>query len=176
MAAKRTHEIIPMCHPLALTGVDLAFAYEEDGIRIRSTVRVKVPAGTPSGRTQFWSYRDPAVDPTVRRFGEAAAWVAEWAPSEEDLAGYIISDVASFDAPQKPRQLARRQDTLYLSKRSADYRERVRSQKLAVTVEGVRALAPQLATLAENHAYCIFGSRELIEASKLDLEIIDLMA
>lgn len=45
MAAKRTHEIIPMCHPLALTGVDLAFAFEEDGIRIRSTVRVKGETG-----------------------------------------------------------------------------------------------------------------------------------
>lgn len=30
MAAKRTHELIPMCHPIALTGVDLSFTYSEE--------------------------------------------------------------------------------------------------------------------------------------------------
>ena len=45
MAAKRTSEIIPMCHPLHLTGADIAFAYEPDGIRIRATVRCKGETG-----------------------------------------------------------------------------------------------------------------------------------
>ena len=45
MAAKRTHEIIPMCHPLHLTGADIAFAYEPDGVRIRATVRCKGETG-----------------------------------------------------------------------------------------------------------------------------------
>ena len=39
MAAKRTHEIIPMCHPLMLTGADIRFAFEENGILIRSTIK-----------------------------------------------------------------------------------------------------------------------------------------
>lgn len=30
MAAKKTHEIIPMCHPLLLTSVDLGFSYHEE--------------------------------------------------------------------------------------------------------------------------------------------------
>jgi cyclic pyranopterin phosphate synthase len=30
MAAKKTHELIPMCHPLALTGVDVDFEIRED--------------------------------------------------------------------------------------------------------------------------------------------------
>ncbi len=29
MAAKKTHEIIPMCHPLLLTGINLRFEFEE---------------------------------------------------------------------------------------------------------------------------------------------------
>jgi cyclic pyranopterin monophosphate synthase len=47
MAAKRTHELIPMCHPLMLTGADIAFEPMEDpsGIRIQSTVRVKGETG-----------------------------------------------------------------------------------------------------------------------------------
>ena len=39
MAAKRTPELIPMCHPLPLTGADIRFAVEEDGVRITATVR-----------------------------------------------------------------------------------------------------------------------------------------
>ena len=45
MAAKRTHELIPMCHPIALTAVDLSFTYEPCGIRITATTRCKGETG-----------------------------------------------------------------------------------------------------------------------------------
>src|SRR5487761_2549395 len=37
-AAKRTSELIPMCHPLALSFVDVATEMRPDGVLIRSTV------------------------------------------------------------------------------------------------------------------------------------------
>jgi cyclic pyranopterin phosphate synthase len=41
MAAKRTGELIPLCHPLPLTSVALDFAFEgDDLLRIEATVRV----------------------------------------------------------------------------------------------------------------------------------------
>jgi cyclic pyranopterin phosphate synthase len=40
MAAKRTWEIIPMCHPLAITGIDLTFEVGEAQIDAYSSVRV----------------------------------------------------------------------------------------------------------------------------------------
>jgi len=47
MAAKKTHELIPMCHPLMLTGVDIAFEPSDApaGIVIRATVRTKGETG-----------------------------------------------------------------------------------------------------------------------------------
>lgn len=45
LAAKRTHELIPMCHPLRLTGVDIAFTLEENAVRIRSKVKCKGETG-----------------------------------------------------------------------------------------------------------------------------------
>lgn len=45
MAAKRTWELIPMCHPLLLSGVDLSFSYEEDGIALCAEVRCKGETG-----------------------------------------------------------------------------------------------------------------------------------
>jgi cyclic pyranopterin monophosphate synthase len=41
MAAKRTGELIPLCHPLPLTAVSLDFAFESDDcLRIEATARV----------------------------------------------------------------------------------------------------------------------------------------
>lgn len=39
MGAKKTGDVIPMCHPLLLTGVDLSFEIVEDGIEIEATVK-----------------------------------------------------------------------------------------------------------------------------------------
>jgi cyclic pyranopterin phosphate synthase len=42
LAAKKTPDLIPMCHPLAITGVDIAFDLdlERAQLEIRATVRV----------------------------------------------------------------------------------------------------------------------------------------
>ena len=39
MAAKRCWELVPMCHPLQLTGVDVRFSLEEDGVAIEATCK-----------------------------------------------------------------------------------------------------------------------------------------
>ena len=47
MAAKRTWELIPMCHPISLTGVDLSFQMVPDAgaIEIRATTRCRGETG-----------------------------------------------------------------------------------------------------------------------------------
>ncbi|MBV8568765.1 MAG: cyclic pyranopterin monophosphate synthase MoaC [Methylobacteriaceae bacterium] len=47
MAAKRAHELIPLCHPLLLTGVavDLSIDQKLPGVRVRSEVRVTGQTG-----------------------------------------------------------------------------------------------------------------------------------
>jgi cyclic pyranopterin phosphate synthase len=44
-AAKRTSELIPLCHPLLLTHVDVAAAVKTKGIEIVSTVATTGPTG-----------------------------------------------------------------------------------------------------------------------------------
>ena len=39
MAAKRTHELIPLCHPLAITGVEVNIDLTEAGADIKTSVR-----------------------------------------------------------------------------------------------------------------------------------------
>ncbi|MDQ5846594.1 MAG: cyclic pyranopterin monophosphate synthase MoaC [Acidobacteriota bacterium] len=45
MAAKRTAELIPLCHPLPLTHVDVQTEIDEGGIRLQSTVSTNAQTG-----------------------------------------------------------------------------------------------------------------------------------
>jgi cyclic pyranopterin phosphate synthase len=51
MAAKRTHDLIPLCHPLALTKVEIDIAPDDavpggaPGLVVRATVKVTGPTG-----------------------------------------------------------------------------------------------------------------------------------
>lgn len=44
-AAKRTCELIPMCHPLLLTHIDVQAEFSTGGVRIESLVRTTGPTG-----------------------------------------------------------------------------------------------------------------------------------
>jgi cyclic pyranopterin phosphate synthase len=47
MAAKKTHELIPLCHPLALSKIEIDVAPEPDssGLRVRATVKLAGKTG-----------------------------------------------------------------------------------------------------------------------------------
>ena len=47
MAAKKTHELIPLCHPLAITKVevDIEPAHDPCGLRVRATVKIAGQTG-----------------------------------------------------------------------------------------------------------------------------------
>ena len=153
----------------------LSYDYLWDEVRVKGGAYGCGFRHNTTGLMQFWSYRDPAVDPTIERFERAAEWVANWEPTTDDLDGYIVSMVASHDAPQTAKALARRQDSLYRAQRPEGYRDEVREQMLAVTPEKVRATASSLAELPECRAICVFGGRDKIEASALDLNIVELL-
>ncbi|MFA5862330.1 MAG: cyclic pyranopterin monophosphate synthase MoaC [Candidatus Thermoplasmatota archaeon] len=45
LAAKKTPEIVPFCHPILLTSIDVALAREKEGVRVRATVRTQAQTG-----------------------------------------------------------------------------------------------------------------------------------
>lgn len=45
LAAKRTSELIPLCHPLSLTHADVRVTVEPDGVRIVATAATTGPTG-----------------------------------------------------------------------------------------------------------------------------------
>lgn len=45
MAAKRTGELIPLCHPLPIDGVEVDFDFEDHGIAVRAIARTSAKTG-----------------------------------------------------------------------------------------------------------------------------------
>jgi cyclic pyranopterin phosphate synthase len=45
MAAKHTSELIPLCHPLLLTHIDVQASIEKDGVALRAEVSVNAQTG-----------------------------------------------------------------------------------------------------------------------------------
>ena len=46
MGAKRTSDLVPLCHPLPITGVDLAFELDEESSAVEITASVRVVGKT----------------------------------------------------------------------------------------------------------------------------------
>ncbi|MEG0505092.1 MAG: peptidase M16, partial [Raoultibacter sp.] len=128
-----------------------------------------------TGSMQFYSYRDPNLDETIARFDNSAAWLSAFDPEETEMRGYIISSVASLDAPSKPREVARRQDGDWFCKRPEAYRETLREQLLATTPEKLRAHGNELAQIVAHDVRCAFGSRSIIEGSNAQYDVVDLL-
>lgn len=123
----------------------------------------------------FYTYRDPAIDPSIDRIAGAGAWLGELDTDRDTFEGYIVSTVSSNDAPVKPYALTKRINGAYFSKRTPGYREQLRSEMLATTPERLRELGSDVAQVAEKAPRCVFGGREIIEASKAGWNVVDLL-
>lgn len=149
---------------VAMRALNLSYLWNE--VRIKGgAYGVGLALGTSSLMT-FYSYRDPAVLPTLKRYRAAGSWLASWEPTMREFEGYIVSSVARLDAPVKPRALMRRYDSLYFTGRPYSWFERIREEILATTVEEVKALAPAVDAVGKSDAICVMGGAELLAQDK----------
>lgn len=123
----------------------------------------------------FYTYRDPAIDPSIDRIAGAGAWLGALDTDRDTFEGYIVSTVSGNDAPVKPYALTKRLNGAYFSKRTPGYREQLRSEMLATTPERLRELGSDVAQVAEKAPRCVFGGREIIEASNAGWNVVDLL-
>ena len=152
----------------------LNFEYLWNEVRVKGGAYGVGFRATRKGTVCFHSYRDPRIDETINRFAGAAAWLATFEPTKEEMDGYIVSSVSDFDAPLKARGLARRQDGDYFAGRASDWHARARAEVIAATPEKIRELAALLKEASAMNALCTFGGKDIIEASALDFDVIDL--
>ncbi len=128
-----------------------------------------------NGHGRFYSYRDPQLDATLARFDETGKWLSAFEPDVDEMEGYIVSSVATHDAPQKARLIARIQDSTYFASRPEGWREHVRETMLATTPEQLRALASIFEEASSSGTVCVFGAPDIINAAQEKLNTVPLL-
>ena len=123
----------------------------------------------------FYTYRDPAIDPSIERVERAGAWLGSFEPDEAAFEGFIVSCVSGMDAPVKPYALTKRRNTTYLAGLDPHAREERRAQMLAATPGELRSLGADVTRIAAESPTCVFGGREVIAKSNADFNVVDLM-
>ncbi len=124
----------------------------------------------------FYTYRDPAIDPSIERVERAGAWLGSFEPDEAAFEGFIVSCVSGMDAPVKPYALTKRRNTTYLAGLDPHARKERRAQMLAATPGELRSLGADVTRIAAESPTCVFGSREVIAKSNADFNVVDLLA
>lgn len=123
------------------------------------------------GFMNYYSFRDPHLDQTLDHFKAAACWLQSYQANSEALEGFIVSSVASIDAPEKARQIICRHDALFFQNKPATIRARFRSEILDTTLEMLHSSARALTEITTHNATCTFTSSKLLENSKKHFDV-----
>ncbi len=123
----------------------------------------------------FYTYRDPAIDPSIERVERAGAWLGSFEPDEAAFEGFIVSCVSGMDAPVKPYALTKRRNTTYLAGLDPHAREERRAQMLAATPGELRSLGADVTRIAAKSPTCVFGGRDVIAKSNAGFNVVDLL-
>ena len=127
-------------------------------------------------QTAFYTYRDPAIDPSIERVERAGEWLGSFEPDEAAFEGFIVSCVSGMDAPVKPYALTKRRNTTYLAGLDPHAREERRAQMLGATPAELRSLGADVTRIAAESPTCVFGGREVIAKSNAGFNVVDLLA
>lgn len=126
-------------------------------------------------QTAFYTYRDPAIDPSIERVARAGEWLGCFEPDEAAFEGFIVSCVSGMDAPVKPYALTKRRNTTYLAGLDPHAREERRAQMLAATPGELRSLGTDVTRIAAESPTCVFGGRDVIAKSNANFNVVDLL-
>ena len=172
----------PRCLGLDVTGAwavaanALSYDYLWNEIRVKGGAYGCGFRAAGERQAAFYTYRDPAIDPSIERVERAGAWLGSFEPDEAAFEGFIVSCVSGMDAPVKPYALTKRRNTTYLAGLDPHVREERRAQMLAATPGELRSLGTDVTRIAAESPTCVFGGRDVIAKSNAGFTVIDLLA
>lgn len=174
LAADRKAAGIPFSGAWLLASRMLTYGYLWNEVRVVGGAYGVGLSCQRNGQTVFHSYRDPKIDPTLEAFEGASAWLERMDVPQAEFEGYVVSTVASMDAPVKPKGLMRRQDAMHFTGITPEDRAKTRAELVDATPQVVLAVAGPLAELARAHHVCSVGDGKLIRASREQFDVHDL--
>ena len=154
----------------------LSYDYLWNEIRVKGGAYGCGFRATGERQAAFYTYRDPAIDPSIERVARAGEWLGSFEPDEAAFEGFIVSCVSGMDAPVKPYALTKRRNTTYLAGLDPHAREERRAQMLAATPGELRSLGADVTRIAAESPTCVFGGRDVIAKSNAGFNVVDLLS
>lgn len=171
---RRALQLKPTGHWLVAARA-LTYGYLWNEVRVKGGAYGVGFQALRQGDTRYYSFRDPHLDQTLRRFSESTEWLHSLKLSQEELDGFVVATVATLDAPLKARALMLRQDGDYFFGATPIDRLALREEAIQTTTEEIHKLAPAIAEMLAQDNRCVFGNRDILESSKLSWQIVELM-
>lgn len=121
---------------------------------------------TSSGNSFFGSYRDPNLKETLENYDKTVDYLNNFNADEQTMLNYIIGSISDFDRLLTVSQKGSMAVRYYMEKRTEADVQADRKAILTTTADDIRNFAPMVADILKQHSFCVYGSKEKIEANK----------
>ncbi len=116
-----------------------------------------------SGVFNLVSYRDPNLQATLDIYDRAGAYLNTLELSEDELTKAIIGAIGDLDQPLLPDAKGYVSALRYLANEGDDFRQRMREQILATTIQDFRNFGDLLQVLPESNHVVVMGAADTLE-------------
>ena len=130
----------------------------------------------PGGDAEWLSWNDPKPARSLGVYAGCGKALRAFADGDGSLDKYIVSAVASMEPYLTPSVETSQAAELWLSGRTPEDRQRIRSEMLHTTRDDLRAFAARLDSFAESAATCVVGGAQPLETCADVLDSVEPLA
>ncbi|MCF0104972.1 MAG: insulinase family protein [Eggerthellaceae bacterium] len=117
-----------------------------------------------TGTITFCTYRDPKIKESFENFTNCCDYLQYYTPSEEELEGYIISQVSKIDNPKKPKTIIEHKNMLYFIGAGSDFDSVKREAAINCSIDDFRKLGKILAAHISDFTLACVGNETQIKS------------
>lgn len=151
---------------LRILKVMMSYEYLWVNVRVKGGAYGCMSAFGRAGDSYFVSYRDPNLGKTNEVYEGVVKYLEEFTADEREMTKYIIGTVSELDTPMTPSAKGSRSLNAYFSGITFEQMQKERDEILSATAEQIRALAPYMQAILDDHLICVVGNEEKIRAEK----------
>lgn len=119
-----------------------------------------------NGRVFLGSYRDPNLKKTLDVYAATPEFIRTYETDSTEMTRSIIGSVADLDYPMTPSQKGNRAIGRYYNGLTKERTQKIRDEVLSADEEDIRALAPLVQAVIDQHTYCVYGNQAVIEQNR----------
>lgn len=152
----------------ALRVLQVIFSYEYlwMNIRVKGGAYGCMCSFGDNGDSMFVSYRDPNLEKTYEVYQGAAEYLEAFDIDDRDMKKYIIGTISNMDTPLEADAMGARSFQVYMMNKSIEDLQKIRDDVLQCNQEAIKALAPLVRSIVEEHYICTIGNEEKLKSQK----------